>query len=106
MEEGRREVEEGGREVKEGRREAAGENSMEKGKRESVTDLLYALQSNLGNITAFVMCSGVDKCHMCAMFGVAQYRDPVGEFVACLHMGGALTARWEGEDRHSTYNTT
>ena len=54
MEEGRREVEEGGREVKEGRREAAGENSMEKGKRESVTDLLYALQSNLGNITAYL----------------------------------------------------
>ena len=52
------------------------------------------------------MCSGVDMCHMCAMFGVAQYRDPVGEFVACLHMGGVLTARWEGEDRHSTYNTT
>ena len=40
------------REAGEGRREEAGENSMEKGKRGSVTDLLYALQSKHGNITA------------------------------------------------------
>ena len=48
------EVGEEWREAEEGRREAAGENTMEKGKRESVTDLLYALQSNLGNITAYL----------------------------------------------------
>ena len=47
-----REAGEGRREAEEGRREEAGENSMEKGKRGSVTDLLYALQSKHGNITA------------------------------------------------------